>query len=554
MEEVPMRRKVQKPMLCWLVVGPCLFFLLLGNGTPSCSAIQILDAFSQNFQTIGARYRVVPNLISPDCTYVIPYRYNFGQYDPDQHLRLNLFGPSRTNYWQVNIPATYWYGSGEVAVDVPPYVPIGTGAGWGIAGYDYLHQIQAKFQQSTDLVVVVQPVLNFGLILPGLGFNDGWNGTLDGIGCTQDQVEDCSLNQVYNAVQKFFHWLLGQSGTVWSQATTWQVGGIGNQVQKKLAGRFRAYKVYKGLEVGNGKMGHYHESGVGAKERTVMTSGMGYSLPNIMDGYTVNGIQKVSMHPPGWGTEQGSAAGLGNLELDPVMAQMGYQVVEAGGNRYAVLMPGRDWHNDWGAYSSSSSSDTGDYADDDPNSSGANKRIDIDFSVTYNDNANTLTVNYGVSGTASWPCFGACTVSISGGSSGSATFNANGDAIEMEFALVQAGVSFQCPNPEGHPCYHGEVEANIGVIMDITYPTPDSVLFVFTLKVCAGAHAEIWGCPAGNTFYTCPCWQHELGRWGYDCSGDADIQDWVDANSATLNIPSGYTTYSQKIGYICANY
>jgi hypothetical protein len=244
--------------------------------------------------------------------------------------------------------------------------------------------------------------------------------------------------------------------------------------------------------------------------------------------------------------------GLGNLELDPVMAQMGYQVMVVGGERYAVLMPGRDWHNDWGSYSSSSSSDSGDYADDDP-TSGANKRIDIDFSVTYNDNANTITVSYGVSATASWPIFGACQVSVTGGSSGSATFNADGDAIEMEFALVQAGVSFECGSHDPDPCYHGEVEADIGVIMKVTYPTPDSVLFVFTLKACAGAHAEIWGCPTGSTYYTCPCWQHELGRWGYDCN-NAEIHTWIDANATTFAFPSADSTYTLKIAYMCANY
>ena len=543
-----MHHNVRKLLFRWLVVGPCLLILLLGNGTPSCFAIQILDTFARNFQTIGARYRVVPNLISPDCTYVIPYRYNFGQYNPQQSLRLNLFGPDRTSYWQVNIPATYWWGSDEVAVDVPDWAETGTGAGWGIGGYDLMHQAQAIFQQTTGTITFVQPVPNFAIILPGMGFHEGWDGTLDGIGCTEDEVEDCPYEDVYNAIVKFFNWLTGQSGTVWRQAPTLTVGGIGNQAQKKLTGQYRAYKLYKGLETGNGKMGHYHESGVGAKERTIMTTGMGYLLPNIMDGYTVNGKQKVSMHPPGWGTEQGSAMGLGNIELDPVMAQMGYQVVTVDNERYAVLMPGRDWHNDWGMYSSSSSNDSSDYSDD--NEGGQNERIDIDFSVTYNDNANTITVSYGVSGTASWPCFGACQVNVSGGSSGSATFNADGDAIEMEFALVQAGVSFECGN---HPCHHGEVEADIGVIMKVTYPTPDSVLFVFTLKACAGAHAEIWGCPGGSTFYTCPCWQHELGRWGYDCN-NAEIQAWIDTNSSTFAFPSEITTYSQKINYLCRNY
>jgi len=544
-----MRHDMRKRPLRLLVVGLC-FCLFLTGGTSPLIAVEVLDTYSQTFQTIGARYRVVPNLISPDCTYVVPIRYNFGQWNPDQSLRLSLFGPGRTSYWDVNIPATYWWGNEEVAVDVPDWVPTSEEASWDIEGHDYAHQIVATFEQVASGVTLVQPVPNFDLILPGMRFNEGWNGLYDGIGCTSDEVDDCYDAINNNPIVKFFSWLLGQSGTVWRQVTTLQVGGIGNQVQKKLTGQFRAYKLYRGLETGNAKMGHYHTAGVGAKERMVITGGSGLDLWDIMNGYTVNGKQKVSMHPPGWGTEQGRVVGLGNLELDPVMAQAGFQVVMVGGSRYGVVNPCGDWGMGYGAYSSSDG-DTSDYADDDPTSQGANKRIDIDFSVTYNDNANTITVSYGVAGTASWPMFGACAVNVTGGSSGSATFNANGDAVEMEFALVEAGISFECGE---HPCWHGEIECDMGIIMDITYPTPDSVLFVFTLEVCAGAHAELAYCPFGDTFETCPCYSHELGRWGYECSGDTELQDWIDDNAATFNFPGGTNTYSQKIAYICANY
>jgi len=548
-----MRQKVQIPLLRWLVVGPCLFFLILGYGIPSCFAVQVLDTFTRNFQTIGARYQQLPVHISPDCTYVVPLRYNFGQFAPQQHLKLSMFGNGRTGYWEVNIPATYWWGSDEVAVDVPPWVPTGENTAWEIGGYDYQHPIEAIFEQTSGNITIVQPVPNFDLILPGMHWNEGWNGDYGGVGCQQNEVEDCWDETTGNIIAQFFHWLTGSTWTVNTSATTINANSVGTNLQKKLAGRLRAYKLYKGMEAGNGRMGYCSKAGVGAKERMMITGGANLPLWDIVNGYSVQGKQKVSSHPPGWDQDDGKVIALGGFGLTPEMVACGYTTVMVGGNSYGVVGPQSGWEVDYGDYSSGS--DSGDYADD--NEGGPDERVDIDFDITYNDQANTITVSYGVAGTASYPIFYVCEVFLTGGSSGSATFNANGDAVEMEFALAQAGVGAQCglPTPsEAHPCWHGKVETNMGIIMKVTYPTPDSVLFVFTLDVSAGAHGELWYAVGSQSYEICTTYSKELGRWGYDVSEDEAIQLWIDNNTTTFNFPSGTNTYSQKINYILSTY
>jgi len=547
-----MRHDMRNKPLRLLVVGLCLCLYLLGGTSPSV-AVEVLDTFAQQFQTIGARYQQLPVHISPDCTYVVPIRYNFGQWTPQQSLRMSLFGPGRIGYWEVNIPATYWWGADEVAVDVPPWVPTGSNAAWEIGGFDYLHQIEAIFDQTGGEITIVQLVPNFEVILPGIGWNHGWGGGYGEIGCSEDEVEDCTDKLTNNIVTQFFNWILGSSLTVNTSVTTLNGNPLNPNAtgwQKKLAGRLRAYKLYKGLEVGNSKMGYRSLAGVGAKERMAITSGAGYGLANIMDGYTVQGEQRVSSHPPGWDQDNGKVVALGDFVLDPVMAACGYTAINVGGDNYGLVGPCSDWGRDYGDYSSSS--DSSDYADDD---GGANERIDIDFSVTYNDNANTITVAYGAAGTASYPIFYVCEVSLTGGSSGSATFNADGDAIEMEFALAKMGVAAECP-PEGHPCWHGKVETNMGIIMKVTYPTPDSVLFVFSLDVAAGAHGELWYAVGSQSYEICTTWSKELGRWGYDVSRDEAVQLWIDDNNTEtgFNLPDSLESYSQKVNYILRYY
>ncbi len=546
-----MRHNLRKPFLRLLVVGSCLLLLFLFIETPVCVAVEVLDSMSEYFQTIGARCQQVPTNISPDCTYVVPIRYNFGDPNPGQRVRLRLLGPNQEIYHEEDFTVPYYHGYEEILVQVPSYAAIGESASWEIGMYDYQHPTIPILELVTSDITAIEPVFDVGSHFSGMDGHPGWDGMHSSIGCTNNDVDDCLDEITSSIVGRFFDWIADAFDVVSDEATVLNPFSIGTDNEKRLAGRLRAYKVYKGFEYGHNRQGSYTKHGVGAKQKMIITSGDGLARWDIMNGYTIEGKQKVSNHPPGYGGD-GKGIALGNHPFDPVMVGLGYQELTVGGSRYAAVLPEMGFGHDYG---SMSSADTG-YADDDPG--GADERIDIDYDITYDDLTNTITISYGVQGTASWPMWGACAVEVRGGSDGEVTFSASGDEIEMEFALVKAGVSFECgvpPNPPsyGHPCWHGEVECNVGIIMKITYPDSCSVRFEFELQVAAGAHAEIWAAAASQSYEICTSYSEDLGQWDYDICDDAEIQDWIDDEFSTL-LDSLNNNYYATIGYILRNY
>ncbi len=546
-----MPRSMRKSLMFLVVAISFSFLIFFGEGTSVCSGVEVLDSFTQGFQAIGARCQQVPTYVSPDCTYIVPIRYNFGELNPAQRLKLRLIGPGGMTYFEQDITVPYYYGYEEVLVQVPLYAEIGETASWEIGMYDIYNPIEPIREVSAFDMTAIEPVFDVGSHFSGMDGHPGWDGIHSSIGCTNNDVDECPNEIMSSIVGRFFSWIADAFDVVTDQATVENPFSIGTDHEKRLAGRLRAYKVYKGFENGHNRQGSYTKHGVGAKQKMIITSGDGLTRLDIMNGYTIEGKQKVSNHPPGYGGD-GKGIALGSHPFDPVMVGLGYQELTVGGSRYAAVLPEMGFGLDYG---SMSSSDTG-YADDDPG--GADERIDIDYDITYNDLNNTITITYGVQGTASWPMWGACAVEVRGGSDGEVTFSASGDEIEMEFALVKAGVSFECGVPPtapsyGHPCWHGEVECNVGIIMKITYPDSCSVRFEFELQVAAGAHAEIWVAAASQSYEICTSYSEDLGQWDYDICDDEEIQDWIDLEFSTL-LDSLNNNYYATIGYILRNY
>ena len=83
-----MPRNKRKSLVFLLVVFFVVFLIFLSEGTRICQAVEVLDSFTENFQTIGARCQQVPTYVSPDCTYIVPIRYNFGDSNTARMARL----------------------------------------------------------------------------------------------------------------------------------------------------------------------------------------------------------------------------------------------------------------------------------------------------------------------------------------------------------------------------------------------------------------------------------------------------------------------------------
>jgi hypothetical protein len=534
-----MQRDMRGYTLRLLVVGLCLSMFLLGGGASIVSAIEVLDSFSQGYQTIGARFQQVPTYVTPDCTYIVPIRYNFGESRPAQRVKVSLLGPGGAPYFEQDIPVSNYFGLDEVMVEVPTYVPIGATTSWQIGMYDIDHPIVPIQEKTAFDITAVQPIFDLSGMMSGSIANPGWDGTLSGIGCTGNEVDDCLNDLSQNLIGRFFDWILGGTDVVWDQETVLSFSG--GPLHRAAAGRFRAWKLYKALDTGDNRVGQKTISGVGAKEKMVINNATSFHLAGI-GGYTVQGTHKVMNHPPGFGGD-GKSVALGDFPLSAEMQQAGYQLANIGGTPYAVVYPGNDYGIDYGSFNSS---DTSTYADDDPG--GIEKRIDIDFTVTYNSQNNTITISYGVTGTASWPLWGICSVDVTGGSDGSVTYSADGDDVEMEFTLVKTGAAVQCGE---HPCWHGKVECNIGIIMEVTYPDACTSRFEFFVAASAGAHAEAYIPAASQSYEICNSWKKSLGYWDYDACGDQEVQDWLDTNFSAW---TDTMSYDETITYLLHNY
>ncbi len=529
----------RKLLMFLLVVVPIYFLILFVEGTSVCCAVEVLDSFTQGFQTVGARYQQVPTNITPDCTYVVPIRFNFGEPDSGQYLNARLFGPGGITYFEYDFPAYDFYGGEDILIEVHSSVPIGENVSWGVQLYDNTGLVSEA--TATEITLVQDPTI-FDDLLDGVVVNPGWTGSFSSLGCSENEVDDCLRELTQNPISRFFDWLGSLFNTVTCEATTENQYSIGTPVQKAHASRLRAFKLFKGLEQGDNQSGQYILNGVGARQEMVITNNPSFAL-NGTGGYTVQGKQKVSNHPPGWGGD-GKDVALGIFPMDPVMQQFGFVEINVASERFAVVPPQNDYMVDYGSHSSS---DTG-YADDDPG--GLEERIDIDFTVEYDNITQTITVTYGVSGNAEWSMWEVCKVKIYGGSSGSATYSAAGDEVEMEFALMQAGVSVGCGT---HPCWHGEVECNVGIIMEVTYPDECTSRFEFFLDASAGAHGEFFVPAASQSYEICTTYRQSLGAWEYDICPDAQVQSWIGQNFSSLLESFNYD-YVATIGYILQNF
>jgi len=480
--------------------------------------VEVLDNFQQGFKTTGARILVAPTIAEPNGIYEVPVRYNMGLPGPNQFIVLTLEGPGEEIHFEEYIDAYTYFGEEEVTVVVSNNAVTGDELSWNLEVYNGNPYVPESVELCENCTTVADPIDFYS------GFLDlayPYGGNTPGVNCTSPNVGACEITPIDGFMSWLLSWIPGAGGDNVSWCTVLNPNGAWDPVKQTLAGIFRAWKLYKGFELGNGKHGHKTVAGAGACEKLVVTSGL--NIPSLQDltigalqqgvGYTIQAQQQVSLHPPGW-ESQGNMEALGDMEITQDLLDLGYVQITTGGSNYAVIPPGSNYAVNYGTFSEEDST----YADDPDDE--LRKRIDWDFDVVYDAVANTITISGGVEGDVVYSLWQVCEASVGGGGSGSVSFSAAGDVLDAWFHLESDGV-FQCGD---HPCWHGQVECHMGILLEISYPTECTVKIEFTLQVAAGAHAEFY--PIGQAF-CCPKYEYPLLTIVEDICDDTEVQSWM---------------------------